>query len=160
MKIILFGASGQTGKLFLQRALEKGNQVTAVVRDPSKININDDNLKVKIIDLFNEEELVAAITGNELVVSCLGGNANKKDCQLGNLITNIVNAMKKTDVKNIFHISSAGIHGEMPGIIAKIFVSLFFGNAQPRMLISFVISKLSDCHNTSPISNDEAFSSI
>ena len=43
MKILLFGATGRTGKIILQKALNDGHEVTAIVRDPSKlegINVN------------------------------------------------------------------------------------------------------------------------
>ncbi len=129
MNIVLFGATGQTGKIFLKLALEKGHSVTAVVRDISKIDFSDKNLTVKTANLFNKEDLINVITGNNLVVSCLGGNANNKSTLLGDMITNIVGAMKECEVDSIYHMSSAGIHGEMPGVIAKLFVALFFRNA-------------------------------
>ncbi len=129
MNIVLFGATGQTGKIFLKLALEKGHSVTAVVRDISKIDFSDKNLTVKTANLFNKEDLINVITGNNLVVSCLGGNANNKSTLLGDMILNIVGAMKECEVDSIYHMSSAGIHGEMPGVIAKLFVALFFRNA-------------------------------
>ncbi len=36
MRIILFGASGKTGKIFMKLALQKGYLITAVVRDVKK----------------------------------------------------------------------------------------------------------------------------
>ncbi len=129
MNIILFGATGQTGKIFLKLALEKGHNVTAVVRDTSKIDFSDKKLTVKTANLFNKDDLISVITGSDLVVSCLGGNANNKSTLLGDMITNIVGAMKESGVDSIYHMSSAGIHGEMPGVIAKLFVALFFRNA-------------------------------
>ncbi len=129
MNIVLFGATGQTGKIFLKLALEKGHNVTAVVRDISKVNLTDKNLTVKTADLFNKTDLIGVIKGNDLVVSCLGGNANNKSTLLADMITNIVGAMKECGVSSMYLMSSAGIHNEMPGIIAKIFVALFFKNA-------------------------------
>ncbi len=129
MNIVLFGATGQTGKIFLKLALEKGHHVTAVARDISRIDINNKNLTIKTANLFNIEELKSVICGNDLVVSCLGGNANNKSTLLGDMVKNIVKAMQECDVHAMFLMSSAGIHNEMPGIIAKLFVTLFFKNA-------------------------------
>jgi uncharacterized protein YbjT (DUF2867 family) len=42
MKILVFGATGKTGKLVVQQALENGFDVTAFVRDPAKM-INHPN---------------------------------------------------------------------------------------------------------------------
>ena len=51
MKIAIIAANGRAGKLIMNEALERGLDVTAIVRDKTKIN----NSKVKVIekDLFN-----------------------------------------------------------------------------------------------------------
>ena len=41
MKIAVFGASGRTGRPLVEKALAKGYEVTALVRDPAKIHIKD-----------------------------------------------------------------------------------------------------------------------
>ncbi len=129
MKIVLFGASGKTGRIFLELALATENEVVAVVRDTSKIKISHDNLTVKTANLFDKSSVIEVATGAELAISCLGGDANNKSSLLSDMIAVIVPAIKEAGVKEIFHISSAGIHDEMPGVIAKLFVNLFFKNA-------------------------------
>ena len=51
MKIAIIAANGKAGKLIMNESLERGLDVTAIVRDKTKIN----NSKVKVIekDLFN-----------------------------------------------------------------------------------------------------------
>ena len=51
MKIAVIGANGKAGSLIVKEALERGHEVTAVVRDSSKVN----NTLVKILekDLFD-----------------------------------------------------------------------------------------------------------
>lgn len=39
LKILVFGATGRTGKEVVKQALEKGHHVTAVVRTPEKVDI-------------------------------------------------------------------------------------------------------------------------
>ncbi len=129
MKIILFGATGQTGKIFLNLALERGHEVTALVRDANKISVSHENLKIITINIYNQGDVTQAMRGHDLVVSCLGGNANTKSSKLFDMVEIIVAAMKASGVKNIFSVHSAGIHGEMPGIISKIIVSLLYKNA-------------------------------
>lgn len=48
MKIALLGATGQTGQFLVKQALEQGHTVTAVVRNPAKLTVHHDNLKVKL----------------------------------------------------------------------------------------------------------------
>ena len=39
LKLVVFGATGRTGKEVVKQALKKGHHVTAVVRTPEKLNI-------------------------------------------------------------------------------------------------------------------------
>lgn len=45
MKITLIGATGFIGSKTLEETLNKGYQVTAVLRDPSKLKVEHPNLK-------------------------------------------------------------------------------------------------------------------
>ena len=72
MRLLVLGASGQTGQQLVQQALEKNHEVTALVRDPSKLDIKNDNLKVQKADIFNEEEMKGHLQGQDAVMSCLG----------------------------------------------------------------------------------------
>lgn len=38
LNLVVFGATGRTGKEVVKQALEKGHHVTAVVRTPEKLN--------------------------------------------------------------------------------------------------------------------------
>lgn len=46
MKVLILGATGRTGKLILEEALNQGYEVRCMVRDPKKIEINNSKLKV------------------------------------------------------------------------------------------------------------------
>lgn len=46
MKIVILGATGQTGQHLVNQALQQGHSVTAVVRNPGKMTVSHDNLKV------------------------------------------------------------------------------------------------------------------
>lgn len=46
MKIAVLGATGQTGQFLIKQALEQGHTVTAIVRNPAKLAVHNDNLKV------------------------------------------------------------------------------------------------------------------
>lgn len=37
--LVVFGATGRTGKEVVKQALDKGHRVTAIVRTPEKLNI-------------------------------------------------------------------------------------------------------------------------
>jgi len=46
MKIAVLGATGQTGQQLVNQALQQGHSVTAVVRNPEKLTVTHENLKV------------------------------------------------------------------------------------------------------------------
>ena len=46
MKITVFGATGGTGRQLVEQALAAGDEVVAYVRNPSKLNITHEHLKV------------------------------------------------------------------------------------------------------------------
>jgi len=76
MKIIILGASGQTGQHAVQQALEQGHVVTAIVRTPAKITLQHDNLHVVKGDIFSADELTTAFKDHEAVISALGFSRN------------------------------------------------------------------------------------
>uniref|UniRef100_A0AAV2MQS9 NAD(P)-binding domain-containing protein n=1 Tax=Knipowitschia caucasica TaxID=637954 RepID=A0AAV2MQS9_KNICA len=72
MKIAVLGATGQTGQQLVQQALQQGHCVTAVVRNPAKLTVHHDNLKVVEANIFSADSLKEPLTGQDVVMSCLG----------------------------------------------------------------------------------------
>lgn len=72
MKIAVLGATGQTGQFLVQQALQQGHTVTAVVRNPAKLTVHHDNLKVVTADVFTADSLTDHFRGHDVVMSCLG----------------------------------------------------------------------------------------
>ena len=125
MKIIVFGATGGVGQHVVKQALEKGFEVTAFVRTPSKIEIVHDQLHILQGDAFNKEEVAAAIAGHDAVVSCLGSSQGmKKSTELEEMTKNIVSEMQAQHVKRIVYTASAGINKEIPGVTGKVVMKM------------------------------------
>ncbi|ARZ69234.1 NAD(P)H-binding protein [Streptomyces sp. HU2014] len=72
-KIALFGANGTIGSRVLREALDRGHQVTAVVRDPAKVTETHDNLTVTKGDVLDPASVTAAAQGQDVVISAVGG---------------------------------------------------------------------------------------
>ena len=125
MKIIVFGATGGVGQHVIKQALDKGIQVTAFVRTPSKIQLAHEQLQIVQGDAFNKEEVAAAIAGHDAVVSCLGSSQGmKKSTELEAMTKNIVDGMLKHKVKRIIYTASAGIDNEIPGLSGKLVMTM------------------------------------
>ncbi|XP_055056757.1 flavin reductase (NADPH) [Misgurnus anguillicaudatus] len=72
MKIAVLGATGQTGQQLVFQALQQGHTVTAIVRNPAKLTVTHDNLKVVEADIFSEDGLKPHFKDQDAVLSCLG----------------------------------------------------------------------------------------
>ncbi|HHY66464.1 MAG TPA: NAD(P)H-binding protein [Alicyclobacillus sp.] len=71
MNIIVFGASGGTGREFVGQALEDGHDLTAFVRDVSRLNITHPHLRVVQGNALDREAVFYAIAGHDAVVRAL-----------------------------------------------------------------------------------------
>lgn len=121
MNIIVFGASGKTGKLVVEQALTLQHKVTAFVRNPTKLQINHTNLHIIQGDALDEEAVKTAVSGQDVVISCLGSRGGlSKTTALHEMTLNIVNGMKDHHVWRIIYMASAGIDKEIPGLIGKL----------------------------------------
>jgi putative NADH-flavin reductase len=72
MRIVVFGASGGTGRRVVRQALEAGHRVTAFVREPARLPVEHERLRVVQGDAVQRDRVEEAILGQEAVLSCLG----------------------------------------------------------------------------------------
>lgn len=116
MNITVFGANGQIGQQLLNIALQNGDHVKAVVRREGALEMMHPNLEIVVANYNNEEQITAAITGQDAVVSTLGPNLNG-----GRKVTSlpirdahevILSVMEKTDVKRFITLATPAIKSE------------------------------------------------
>ena len=110
MKIALIGATGFVGKTILNELLSRGQEVTALVRAPSKLNIEDEKLHVVQVDVLNTNSFVKAIQGFDLVISSYNAgwtNPNLYDDFLKGSKA-IQEGVKRAGVKRLLVIGGAG----------------------------------------------------
>ncbi len=70
--ILVIGATGGTGRELVSQALERGLQVTALARDPTRLQIDHPNLSVVQGDVLDAPSIQAAMRGQDAVISALG----------------------------------------------------------------------------------------
>ena len=73
MKLTVFGATGGVGREVVNQALDRGDHVTAYVRNPAKLD-----LTVITGELTDREEVRRAVRGAEAVISALGPSLDRK----------------------------------------------------------------------------------
>ncbi|HSK66261.1 MAG TPA: SDR family oxidoreductase [Anaerolineales bacterium] len=108
MKLTIFGASSSSGRLVVEKALAAGHEVTAFVRDPAKLGITNESLKVVAGDALNAAQVEEAVKGSDAVLSTLGPKG-KPAVMAAQSARNIIDAMEKHGVKRLVMVSVAGI---------------------------------------------------
>jgi putative NADH-flavin reductase len=110
MKVALIGATGFVGARLLQEALQRGHQVTAIVRDPSKLVVAHANLTVVKGDINHVEELAALLAGQEVVLSAYNAGWTNPNLYADFIAgsKNIEAATEKAGVKRLIVIGGAG----------------------------------------------------
>ncbi len=108
-KIALFGASGHTGRQFLEQALGQGYTVQALVRTPSKITHSSAALHIIQGDVLNPADVEKATKGCDIVVSLFGHVKGSPKWLQTDGTRNIVHAMKKQGIQRIISLSGGGL---------------------------------------------------
>jgi len=110
MNILIYGASGATGHELVNQALTKGDIVTAFVRNPSKLKVTHQNLKIIQGDVTNYQLVEETTKGQEGVLSALGASSPfKYDQSVVDGVSNIIRAMKTVGVSRFIYMSFIGV---------------------------------------------------
>lgn len=110
-KVIVIGANGLTAQQVISRLIKQPNvQLSLFVRQASKLHTVHDDKQINIFegDAINMDDLRAAIQGQDIVISTLGG------MDLDVKTENIVKVMRELGVKRLIAISAGGIYDELP----------------------------------------------
>lgn len=107
MNVLIFGASGKTGKLTVERALAAGHAVTVFLHTPG-----DQPAKVRVLtgDAADPEAVRNAVADQDAVIDSIGGKTPYKATDLETTAArNIVAAMQKERVRRLIVVSMMGI---------------------------------------------------
>src|SRR6202158_4987426 len=111
MRIVIFGANGQTGRLLTRRALDAGHTAVAVTRRPDDFPIADPALSVAGADVLDGAALADIVEGADAVLSTLGVPFTREPVDTYSMGTsNIVTAMHETDTRRLVVVSSSGAY--------------------------------------------------
>lgn len=109
MKVALIGASGFVGAAVLNELVQRGHEVTAVVRNTGKIK-QQENVSTAKADVFDAAQVANAVKGHDAVVSTF--NAGWTNPNLYNEFLegckSIQEGVKQSGVKRYFVVGGAG----------------------------------------------------
>lgn len=115
MKIALIGANGTVGQRILQEALTRGHQVTAIVRDPARMNKQAETLSVVAGDILKEGSIREAVTGHDVVISAYGPQHGQENT-MRTVAKKLMQAVKEAGVKRLLVVGGAGSLEVAPGL--------------------------------------------
>jgi putative NADH-flavin reductase len=110
MKILLLGATGPSGQELLKKAIEKGYEVSVLVRDPAKLKPTTESINIIKGDVSDVQLLREAASGCEVVISALGtGKSLKSNGLITMAVSNLIPVMKEKNISRLIMISAFGV---------------------------------------------------
>lgn len=134
MKVAIFGASGQTGRQLVEQALAHGHEVTAFVRDPARLPVRHERLRVVQGDVQDAGKVEEAVAGQDAVLSALGpAKPAFNSMTLG--ARHILAAMKRHGVRRLVTLTGAGVPDphDRPKLIDR-FIRFLLKRINPEVL--------------------------
>ena len=130
MNLTVIGATGKTGIEVVKQALEHNHHVTAFVRDPTKLNLQHEQLNVVTGNVLDVKTLEPAIKGQDAVICALGATSLGKIALLSEGTHNIITTMQKHTVKRLIVMTAIGVHESWKQLnwFAKVFFILMLKN--------------------------------
>lgn len=114
MRILVLGATGQTGQHLVRLALADGHHVRALARTPGKLAITHDDLEVVQGSVTEPLDLDALLDGVDAVVSMLGDVQAQQTRQVNaEFIRDLVPAMRRSGTRRFVY--QAGGLSAAPG---------------------------------------------
>ena len=95
MKLTILGATGATGICLTRQALAAGHEVTAVVRDPSRLPVPaQPRLRTVTADVMDPASITPAIAGADAVLSVVGPRGTGPTTVIQDSVRSIIQAMR------------------------------------------------------------------
>ena len=106
MNILILGATGRVGSQLVNYTLHDKHHVTALVRSPEKIQINNEHVTIIRGDVLNKEDIERAMYGIDVVISALNTDGATT---LSESMPHIIEAMENEGIQRIITVGTAGI---------------------------------------------------
>jgi putative NADH-flavin reductase len=107
MNILVFGASGGTGRELVSQGVEQGHTFTAFVRNPAKFELKHPNIKIVKGDIADQASVEGAVGGHDAVMSALGASTVlRREPAFTAGTQTIVKAMEQAGVRRFIYLST------------------------------------------------------
>jgi putative NADH-flavin reductase len=112
-QLLIIGANGGIGRQCVEQALAKGYQVTAIVRNPSKLPLKHPSLQIVRGDVMQSFHFSNHFKGKDAIISTIGvsgGFGNDRPTTLYSQgALNIMTEMQQAGTRRVFFISASAV---------------------------------------------------
>jgi uncharacterized protein YbjT (DUF2867 family) len=134
VNIAVFGGTGVTGQLVIERALSEGHSVAALTRDASRIIRSSDRVRVVEGSPTSPADVRRTLEGADAVIHCLG-IGGKGDGKASTLVSEsvglVIDEAVRSGVKRIVCMSNVGAGGSGPWLYRRIVLPIFLSWLRP-----------------------------
>jgi hypothetical protein len=113
MKITVFGGSGMIGSRIVQEALSRGHEVTAVARDPARIDAPHPKLRIERGDAMIPGDIARLAAGRDCVISAVRSAPGGTDA--AEVASNFIAELPAAGVTRLIVVAGAGMLEVAPG---------------------------------------------
>ncbi len=110
MKIAIIGATGLVGTKILSESLDRGHEVTAIVRNPETLPMHP-KLRAAKGDATEPAKLASLVAGHDVVISAFNPGKDER----GTGARSIIDAVKRAEVERLLVVGGAGSLEVAPG---------------------------------------------
>jgi uncharacterized protein len=114
MRVVVYGATGNSGREIVKELLSRGHAVTAVARNVASVEAKP-GLTVKSDDLSNVDTITATIVGADAVVNAYAPPADNSDALI-DVTKRQIEAVKKAGKARLLVVGGAGLLEVAPGV--------------------------------------------
>jgi putative NADH-flavin reductase len=114
--ILVLGASGRVGRQVVEQALGHGHEVTAFVRDPARLPVRNERLRVVVGDVTLASDVQAAVAGQDAVISVVGADDQRPVHVYSDGVANTIHAMTARGVSRLVVLSAVGVGTDGAGL--------------------------------------------
>lgn len=126
MRLAVFGGTGKTGRLLVEKALAAGHDVTVLARTPSRLELRHDHLQVVQGDALDPDKVEQVVAGADAIVSLLGPSKDAPPLSVSRSMDNIIRAAHKCEVRRLVVAAGAGVGdpADNPGVFDRVITRL------------------------------------
>ena len=114
MKVLVLGATGSVGQHILQLGIERGHELTALVRNPEKLKSWERRVRAVKGDALDKDSVEQAVRGQEAAIYAIGIKTIGRTTLFSESTRILIDAMERNRVKRLVCITGVGA-GETKG---------------------------------------------